>query len=753
MASYVILDLETTIKESYKRKANCFDEDNRIVASGLKYKNRDPINYYEEKIADGWLDGIDMIVCHNAAFDLLWMWNNPHIKVFLKRGGKVFCTQFAEYLLSGQNKMYASLDYCAEKYGGELKNDEIKEMWNAGIDTPDIPQDMILDYLDGDVKNTEIVFLAQVQKARKLSMLKTLHTHMEGLLCIIEMMHNGMYVDIKKALRQKKVLEDRLAESIEMLHGYIPTDLPPEIEWNWASKDHLSALFFGGNLKYKRRMHTQDEEGNYLYTKATEKRPTINGIPVIESEHDSSEFDIFKSGKKAGAIKYKNVKVQGEPKMRYEEFFHPVCRLYTPKEEWATKKEGVYKTDADVLKLIEEEVHAAELMQTWRQVDKDLGTYYSRYEPKKDTDVGMLTLVKPNGIINHMLNTVSTVTGRLSSSNPNMQNVSSGDKSKIKSCFTSRWGTEGRMGQIDFSQLEVIVKAFLSQDQAMIEDIKNKVDFHVKRLAFKLGESYEDVFHKCKVLELPEYVEMRKKVKPISFQKAYGAGVGGIAASLGLDKKEVKAFCDAEDALYPEVVTYDNDVHEEVLSNRTVTKKTAEVDGIDINLAVGWHVSPTGKRYVFHEIVAPPFMRKKSWNNPKPVLANFMNTQTKNYPTQGFAGEIVYLVLGHMFREFLARDNFDGKALLVNTVHDSIWSDSHESVALEANRLIRDCCEKAPQYYEERYGMECNVPFAADLEIGAHMLDLWTVGDHFTSLGEFELWVGEEKLKRQQKKL
>lgn len=739
--TYCVIDLETTIKKSYKRVANCFDEDNRIVASGLKYKNRDPVSYYEEKIANGWLDDVTMIIAHNAPFDLLWMWTNPHIKAFLKRGGKIFCTQFAEYLLSGQNKLYPSLDYCSAKYGGVLKNDEIKAMWEQGIDTPDIPKDMLLDYLDGDVCNTEIVFHAQVKRAKKLGMINTLHTHMEGLLCIIEKTYNGMYVNIKKALRQKKGLEEKLAKSIELLQGYIPDDLPPEITWNWASKDHLSALFFGGKIKYRRRIHQSDDERNLLYTKASESWPMIDGMAInpesIQGRCNAS-YDVYKSGKKAGAIKYKKVPVQGEPKMKYEEFFHPVCRKYTPRKEWKTKKEGVFKTDADVLKIIEKDVHAAELMQTWRQVDKDLGTYYMRYDPKKDCDVGMLTLVKPNGIINHMLNNVATVTGRLSSSNPNLQNVSSGDKSQIKSCFSSRWGKEGRVGEVDFSQLEVVVKAFLSQDENMLQDLRNGVDFHIKRLAYKLKEEYEDVLHQCKVLKNPIYIAMRKKIKPISFQKAYGASVYGVAASLGLDKKEVQAIFDAEDALYPGVVDYDEAVHHEVLRNRTVTKREAIVDGVPINLAVGWHISPTGKRYVFHEVVAPPYMRKKSWSNPSPIVANFMNTQTKNYPTQGFAGEIVYLVLGKIFREFLARDNFDGKALLVNTVHDSIWTDSHESVSLEANRLVRDCCERAPEYYEERYGMKCNVPFPADLEIGMDMLSLHTIPDDVTCLQEFE---------------
>lgn len=293
------------------------------------------------------------------------------------------------------------------------------------------------------------------------------------------------------------------------------------------------------------------------------------------------------------------------------------------------------------------------------------------------------------------------------------------------------------MGQTDFSQLEVVVKAFLSQDEGMIADIINKVDFHVKRLAFKLGEEYEYVLHKCKVEEDALYVEMRKKAKPISFQKSYGAGVRGVAAALGMDEKEVKSFFDAEDKAYPGVVEYDAQVHAEVEDSRKPTSKKKEVDGQWINIGAGYHVSPTGKRYVFHDQIAPPNMRKARWGK-KPVLANILQTQTKNYPVQGLAGELVYLALGKIFREFLARDNFGGKALLVNTVHDSIWTDCHKDVALEANRLVRDCCEMLPELYEERYGLKCNVPFRADLEIGHGMLSLRNIYDDVDTLEEFE---------------
>ena len=72
-----------------------------------------------------------------------------------------------------------------------------KAMWNAGIDTIDIPKDMLCDYLDEDTSNTEIVYLSQVKEAREKGMINSMLTHMEGLLGLIEMEHNGIKVDVE----------------------------------------------------------------------------------------------------------------------------------------------------------------------------------------------------------------------------------------------------------------------------------------------------------------------------------------------------------------------------------------------------------------------------------------------------------------------------------------------------------------------------------------------------------------------------
>lgn len=741
----VIADWETTTKMSYKRKANPFDKDNRVVAWGLRRLGKENTIYYEEKPDKSWWEDAKMFVACNAKFDLTWVWGDPEFRNFLKRGGKVWCVQYVEYLLSGQQHFYPSLDELSSKYGGELKNDEIKAMWEAGIDTPDIPKDMLIDYLHGDLSNTEIVYLKQLAEVKKRDMIPTVLTHMEALLGLTEMEYNGLHINKDLAKVHKQDLANRLDKVIKELGTYIP-ELPDEVTWNWGSKDHLSALIFGGGVKYKKQVHLQDDEGNYLYTKKTEDWPMVNGEPFNLNGKDlldytDIEFDTFKSGKNKGRIRYRKVPIQGDPKTRYEEFIHNLEGYYKPIEKWKTKKDGVFKTDEEVLSFIKANSsgtvkEVCSLLLEWRVIDKDLGTYYSRYDPKSKCHVGMLTLVQPDGLIHHNLNNVSTVTGRLSASNPNSQNISSGRKSKVKQLFNSRWGDDGIMVESDFSQLEVIGKGFLCQDKNLIEDINSGVDFHIKRLANKLSEPYKLVFDKCKVQKLESYIDMRQDSKEYSFQSAYGAGDRAISESTGMELDTVKQFREAENKMYPSMAEYDKLVEDHVLASREITNKTVIVDGLEVNVARGEYISPTGKRYVFSESMAPDFIRNprfKRRGDPTPPKVNFKPTEMKNYPTQGFSGEIVLLCIGHIFREFLKRDNFGGKALIVNTVHDCIWVDAHKDVAEEAYILVHKCLESADQYLTDRYSKqfvkhgypaECNVKFRVETEVGSNMLEL-----------------------------
>lgn len=918
---YCIIDKETSIYESFGRRANPFDPRNYVVANGLKYQ--DGRKFILHKLVDktlypdGWLNGVTCLVGHNIKFDLLYIWGRKDVQQWLKDGGRIYDTQYAEYLITGQHNRFENgagdglnLDALSAIYGGTVKPDKIKEYWEAGIQTIDIPVDELCEYLDGDICNTEKIFLGQIKKYVPMGMTNTVKAHMEGLLGTIEMEYNGLKVDESVGEVHKRELEKEIADVTSELNSYIPKNLPDTLEWNWGSSQHVSALFFGGSLKYKVRVQKTDDEGSLLFTKATETVYIHKDGRFISSEQfaelaDKSCLEVHTKGKKVGEYATKKLEVQGNPKMHTIEQYFTITGITEAKEHWKTKTEGFYQTgDKIITALAAEGVTVAKTIHKLKKLTKLLAFY--RYTNKDGEEKGLLTMIQSDGMIHHKLNTVTTVTGRLSSSDPNMQqcfdgeteiltpqgfvkfsefsrgedgaypyvaeyNLATGriswtrikkfikydytgtmvryvcdhidfygtedhrfvvdsssgkrflkakfldceagrfyrnvvilngrsvvanrvnefdvmdriavegftvycvrvprkaivvrrngktyisgncprsDTGKVREMFTSRWGEDGLLGEVDFSQLEVHGQAELSGDRQMIKDVTNKLDFHCVRAAAKLGEPYEEVKLKAKDENHPEhkkYKTIRTGAKMFSFQRAYGASVATIAADTGMALEDVQALADSEEKLYPSVVEFNN-------SNIEAVTRSAYESGVTVlqfnpaigkqqHFGVGFLVSPTGKRYSFVEQTAPEWMIQRAEKDndnrerrglPRlPVkVKGIAPQQVKNYPVQGFCGEVVLNVIGVLFREFLKRNRWDNKALLINTVHDCIWVDCHKSVAKEVILFVKQVMENAAQIMRDRYKIDISVPFYADAEIGKNFYDMTHCGEDYAN--------------------
>ena len=94
-------------------------------------------------IVQQWLDDTTVLICHNAAYDLLWLWESG-----FTYDGPVFDTMLAEYVLQRGNKEPLSLEACAERYELETKKqDTLKEYFRKGYSTRDIPHDELCEYL------------------------------------------------------------------------------------------------------------------------------------------------------------------------------------------------------------------------------------------------------------------------------------------------------------------------------------------------------------------------------------------------------------------------------------------------------------------------------------------------------------------------------------------------------------------------------------------------------------------------------
>ncbi|QDP58669.1 MAG: putative DNA polymerase [Prokaryotic dsDNA virus sp.] len=764
-------DLEVQNHTLHKRKASPFDKRNYIVEAGWKVNNG-PVQskrwdeWHRESVMDEQFNSLekgDVIVGFNIKFDLLWVWHQESLQNALKRGVRIFCCQYAEYLLGGQTKevQMTSMNNVAEMYGGGCKIDAVKELWEEGYLTSEIPPDLLHDYLCGDgdeivgdVENTYRIFRGQVKRMKEehpKEFRTMINFRMDGLLATTEMEYNGVYCNGEVGEELRKGLVSEIERTTAELESFIP-ELPPELVFNWGSNVHKSCLIFGGVVKYQKWVAHTDENGNLIYAKKTIQQPLFNNEPVPKEEcilagqlyvrevpegqgfeHKGKFYqtqDRYKSGKKAGLGKFKNVTVPDEtkPKGAKKDHYFKFDGFVKPHHSWKSETTDaydnpLYSTGAEVIKkLAQRGLKFTDALAKRTTLDKDLGTYYWK-EDKKGKRKGMLCLIGDDGIIHHGLKHSSTVTSRMSSSDPNLQNIPRGDKSNVKKMFQSRFGDGGRVGEIDYSQLEVVVQGVLSGDENLRRDLNNRIDFHCKRLAAKLGEDYDEVKHKAKVLEVPEYTVARTNAKIFSFQRAYGAGAETIAQSTGMPRSEVDALIAAEEKLYPGVVEFDKQLETTINSNRIPTSNKIFIEGVAFSQGEAHWDSPTGTRYIWREGETPEFMHKHG------KYTGFSPTERKNYPVQGFGGEIVQTMLGRVFRYMLENDRFGGEVLLVNTVHDCVWLDGKNDKVEKVCKEVQGILEDVPNTFNTAYPdtLNIDVPFPCETEVGSDFFDMTVI--------------------------
>ena len=210
-----VIDTETTIKHTDKQdKASPFSPKNWIVkygfmdtfSGGWSIWNNDKEGNIKRNDGPGvgeyLINDVKFYIGHNFKFDLLHgardKDSNVTVETMCEYDIMLWDTQMAEYILSGQTVHYPSLDYCAEKYGGTLKDDRLKEMWNADVQTEDIKDHIINPYLHADLKNTSLSFKHQLVRSKKEGMLPLIQSQMDGLLASTEMESNGSYIDKEK---------------------------------------------------------------------------------------------------------------------------------------------------------------------------------------------------------------------------------------------------------------------------------------------------------------------------------------------------------------------------------------------------------------------------------------------------------------------------------------------------------------------------------------------------------------------------
>lgn len=443
---YRVIDFETQNHPWYGQTASMHNPENFVVEAGWFDVGKDTevqthrSNTLEESQDTSWFDltGITCIVAHNAAYEVHVMWSRyrEEFEKFLKRGGRVFCTQFAEYLLTDFQEQYPALNEVAPKYGGTQKVDGIKLLWEQGILTADIDPELLHEYLagpEGDVANTLKVFTGQMQALQERGQLAVFWERMEGNLAFAVCENTGLYVDREVAERNMQERQQELAELKGQMQEYLP-ELPEGMNFNWGNRWDLSAFLFGGARPYRIRVSYDPIQ----YEKYDAYMVGDTYVPVEDVDLEATDVVRYVRGKNAGLPKVFRVDSDVE-KLKWDEaLWHfkpqipiegmqPVLREKFEKE-WKGSQElrcgtPVYSCAGEVLEALA--VHgweAGRILNRIQGVEKDLGSFYLVEQRNDAGEVvkqsGMMQYIQPDGRIYHQLNTCATVTGRLSASKP-----------------------------------------------------------------------------------------------------------------------------------------------------------------------------------------------------------------------------------------------------------------------------------------------------------------------------------------------
>lgn len=579
MYQIMIVDLEVENFEYYGNVASPYCPDNYVVESAYRIDTVDDagqlhtgdvfsirFNSKAEFLEDNagphrWFsipEHCTMIVAHNSSFEVSWFlsYQRKHFEDFLKRGGRVYCTQHGQYIASDFQEMYPGLDETAPKWGGQHKVDGVKILWEQGKRTSEIDPYLLHDYLvNGDVPNTGLCFYGQCALFAQRNQMQYVYERMEAALAWSYCQWFGLFVNMPIARKNQEEQEQRIREIKQELQQYIPKDLPETLDFNFGSDFHMSALVYGGPIKYRKKVpydppqyvkadfyKYEDEEGAHTYIPVHDTH-----MQELQTEGGWWRVVTYRAGKNKGLPKVFRLDTE-EEKLKWEDdlYFCPglvniqelpevIREKYAERGEFRqarTLQDGtpVYSTSTDAMEaLARQGFEFCKLVNELAALEKDTGTYYLREvldaEGKVKERKGMLQYVIPerpdgSGIIHHRLNTCATVTGRLSASSPNLQNLPRDGTSAVKQMFTSRFGESGRITEVDYSALEVVMSCVHTGDRKLLGLLQAGTDMHCYRLAFREELPYEEVYERChnKKHELhPLWKAMRTGIKAPSF--------------------------------------------------------------------------------------------------------------------------------------------------------------------------------------------------------------------------------------------
>lgn len=332
-------------------------------------------------------------------------------------------------------------------------------------------------------------------------------------------------------------------------------------------------------------------------------------------------------------------------------------------EEKAKKtKTGSYSTSEDILEKLRNKHPIVGKLLEYRGLKKLLSTYIDALPELINTETGK---------IHTSFNQTVTATGRLSSTNPNLQNIPIRDElgREIRKAFTAD-NEDCLFFSADYSQIELRIMAHLSGDKNMIDAFRSGADIHAATAAKIYGVAIESVTS-----------DMRRKAKTANFGIIYGISVFGLSERLNVPRAEAKELIDGYFATYPAIKDYmDKSIQ--------VAKENGYVETI------------YGRKRFLADI-----------NSGNAVVRGYAERNAINAPIQGSAADIIKVAMVRIFNRF-ETEGLHSKMIL--QVHDelnfNVWKEEFEQV----KKIV----------LEEMEGViKLEVPLIADCGVGSNWLE------------------------------
>lgn len=442
-------------------------------------------------------------------------------------------------------------------------------------------------------------------------------------------------------------------------------DLEPEQIKDYASEDADITL----QLKNALLPHLKQKEVEKVFYEV--ENPLVKvlaamefeGIRVDEGFLNDYSKDLDKEAKEAEERVYEQAGVRfnlASPKQLGEVLFDKMKIDDKAKKT----KTGQYKTGEDVLLKLASKNKIVDDILAFREFTKLKSTY---------VDALPLMINKKTGRVHTSYAQAVAVTGRLSSNNPNLQNIPIRTERgrEIRKAFVPR-DKDHVLISADYSQIELRIVAAISGDTNMCEAFKTGKDIHSATAAKVFGVEETEVTK-----------EMRYKAKSVNFGIIYGQGAFGLADNLGISRSEAKEIIDNYKKQFPNIQKYMDD-----------TIHFAQEHG-----------------YV------QTLMGRKRWladiNSANFTVRAFAERNAINSPIQGSAADMIKLAMIKIHNEF-SKHKFKSKMLL--QVHDELVFDAHKSELEKIKPIILNCMQTA-------LALPNDVPTDAELGMGDNWLE------------------------------